>query len=395
MRPGQARPTPQGMLFVLPWAVTAVGGVNQVVVNLMKQARRRETHRPILLEIDWNSATPVEVQGEEATIIRLRLPSPGSKSSPLRSLLGFLRRLPSTLQHLRRILDRHAITVVNAHFPTQGALNFCVLKALGLYHGKLILSVHGLDIRNALASRGLERWLWKLLFRCADNVVACSDALRRDVLTLEPRCGPRAMTVHNGVDRQTIEARRDARLSLPELEGVPYVLNVGRFEPKKGQDLLIAAFARLATEFPQLHLVLVGGSGDTLEALRAQSEALGIAGRVHFHVDVPHERVPAFFARASVFCLPSRAEPFGIVLLEAALCRVPVVATRVGGVVEIVHDGVHGRLVAPEDPAALERALRELLTDRDLGERFAAAFYERVCTEFTWDRAFHRYLELI
>lgn len=391
----QAKRPPQGILFVLPWKVTAVGGVNQVVVNLIRQANRRGAFRPILLEIDWNSPRPTKVDGGEAPIIRFRLPSPTSSSAPVRALVGFFGRLPSTLWHLRRILRANAIAAVNAHYPTQGILSFWLLKALGLYRGKLILSVHGLDIRNALASSGFERWLWRLLYRCADNIVACSNSLRLEVLEFEPRCGPRTVAIHNGVDWHAIESGRDNRFCLPELDGVPYVLSVGKFEHKKGQDLLLTAFARLAPEFPQLHLVLVGASGPTLASLREQAAALGVAERVHFHVDVPHRRIPAFFERATVFCLPSRAEPFGIVLLEAALYGVPVIAARVGGVVEIMRDGVHGCLVAPEDPTAFESALRRLLTDRELCQRFAAAFAEHVRTAFTWDKAFNQYAELV
>jgi len=95
-----------------------------------------------------------------------------------------------------------------------------------------------------------------------------------------------------------------------------------------------------------------------------------------------------------VFCLPSRAEPFGIVLLEAGAFRCPVIATSAGGVPEILTDGVNARLVPPDDPAALAAQLDMLLRDRAECDRLAAALFDHVQTHFTWRRAYSLYAKL-
>jgi glycosyltransferase involved in cell wall biosynthesis len=110
--------------------------------------------------------------------------------------------------------------------------------------------------------------------------------------------------------------------------------------------------------------------------------------------EIPHSDLHAYYEAASVFCLPSLAEPFGIVLLEAGAFRCPVVATNAGGVPEVLTDGVNARLVPPEDPAALAAALGALLSDRSERDRLSAALFEHIRTRFPWRRAYHSYAKL-
>lgn len=173
-----------------------------------------------------------------------------------------------------------------------------------------------------------------------------------------------------------------------------YLLSVGTFEHKKGQDVLLEAFHRLARLHPDLHLLLVGRSTAYLPVLRDLVVRHGLEDRVHFHPDIPHEDIARFFAHARAFCLPSRSEPFGIVVLEAGVFGLPVVASAVGGVTEILRPGVDGTLVPPDDPEALFLALHETLKPGDAVHRQAASLKARVLRDFTWRSAFARYLEL-
>jgi glycosyltransferase involved in cell wall biosynthesis len=185
------------------------------------------------------------------------------------------------------------------------------------------------------------------------------------------------------------------RADLPlEIRQLAYVLNVGTFEHKKGQDVLLEAFARIQPDFPDLRLVLVGRSTPFLDKLREVASRLGLGDRVLFLADIPHERIAPLYANAAVFCLPSRAEPFGIVILEAALFGLPVVATNVGGIAEIVRTGQDGTLVVADDPVALATALRGVLTDVPTGRQRAASLQHRVAEQFTWHSAFLKYLRL-
>ena len=107
------------------------------------------------------------------------------------------------------------------------------------------------------------------------------------------------------------------------------------------------------------------------------------------------ERSTRLLWAAAVFCLASRAEPFGIVLLEAGAFRCPVVATAVGGIPEILEQEVTARLVPPDDPAALATQLRRSLCEAEGARRLAEALHERVLSEFSWRNAHRAYMRLV
>lgn len=390
-----ARATLPGILFALPWPITAIGGVNQVVENLIREAKLAGTTRPLLLEYSTSDerATLASKNGE-TPVIKLRVPVPLSPPRVFRSALSFITHLPRTLRSLREILQTHRITLVNVHYPTLAALHFSLLQELRLYGGKLVLSFHGLDIRNAGNTRGLEKLAWRYLLRSADGVVACSHALGAELIAFEPLCRDHLTVIHNGVDANKLLAGQSGSARRPPPCREPYVLSVGTFEHKKGQDVLLQAFARLAPDHATLRLVLVGRSTPYLSSLKKLTLQLGLQERVDFHADVPHDEIASIFASATVFCLPSRLEPFGIVLLEAALFEVPVVASAVGGVTEIVRPGIDGVLVPPDDPDALEIALRTALTRDDECRRQSASLKSRVLSDFTWRGALDKYLAL-
>jgi glycosyltransferase involved in cell wall biosynthesis len=150
----------------------------------------------------------------------------------------------------------------------------------------------------------------------------------------------------------------------------------GRLDRQKGFDVLLDALAGL----PGPRLVLVG-DGPERAALQAQAAALGVAGRVRFRgwTERPRDELPG----AAAFVLPSRSEGSPLAIAEAMLAGVPVVATRVGSVPELVRDGETGLLVDKDDPAALRAALRRLLDDPGLRARTGACGREVAVAELT------------
>ena len=147
----------------------------------------------------------------------------------------------------------------------------------------------------------------------------------------------------------------------------PVVLFVGRIQPLKAPDLAIRAVAQLSHHHDAL-LVIVGGAsgaaGD-VEVGRARRLAagLGIADRVRFVPPQPHHILSSYYRAADLVIVPSRSESFGLVALEAAACGIPVVASAVGGLLNIVHDGVTGLLVDGRDPDRYARAIAQVLDD--------------------------------
>jgi glycogen synthase len=166
----------------------------------------------------------------------------------------------------------------------------------------------------------------------------------------------------------------------------PFVLFVGRLASNKGLLLLADAFADLTHEDPSSHLVLVGEDGGMRAAVEARVRSLGLERRVHLLGHIEDERlIAAAYREARLTVLPSDYEAFGLVLLESLARGTPVVATRVGGIPEVVEDGRSGLLVPPGSVPDLVRALRVLWTDRDLARRLGDYGRTSVVPRFTWE----------
>ncbi len=210
-----------------------------------------------------------------------------------------------------------------------------------------------------LVDNCLRRRTWRLLSAIVVNSDATGATVRRSLPWFPPE---RIRRIYNAVRFEA--APRDAAA-----EGPLRLAFAGRLARPKGVDVLLEAVSRLGDALDwRLELA---GDGELRGALEAQAERLGIAARCRFLGHLPD---PApLYARAHVVVVPSRYEGFGYVAAEAALTGVPVIASRAGGLREVVRDEETGLLVRPEDPAALAEALRRLAADRALAERLGEA----------------------
>ena len=239
-----------------------------------------------------------------------------------------------------------------------------------------------------------------LLLRDGDAFVAMSRAIRDEFLRAGVPPEKVALIAH-GVDTDRfLPATRDERLALRQRLGLPIdgriIIYTGRLLRGKGLEALIAAFGSVAAAEPSAHLVIVGsGEGQSLSvdaALRAAAQGEGLAGRVTFAGRV--DAVEDWLRASDVFAFPSMFEALGIALVEAAACGLPAVASRTGGIVDVVEDGRSGVLVPPGDVAALSAALHRLVTDPDLGRRMGAAARDVARARFDERDAVDRYRAL-
>jgi glycosyltransferase involved in cell wall biosynthesis len=232
----------------------------------------------------------------------------------------------------------------------------------------------------------------------ASLAVCVSNAVAVDLLT-DGVTERHVKVIHNGVSTLRI-AVGDA-LQLRKELGIPadavVVTQVGSLIPRKGWDLLLRAIALLDGESPPLALLVVGDGPERGELVRSV-EAQGLADRVY----VLGERRDAgaiYRDATDIAVLASREEAFGLSLLEAAALGVPGVGFRIGGIPEVVEDGITGLLVSPEDPEALAAALRTLATDAELRRRMGDAARERALSLFSVEQnaaSFHSaYEELL
>jgi glycogen(starch) synthase len=195
--------------------------------------------------------------------------------------------------------------------------------------------------------------------RSAQWVTANSTAIFTEARRLVPDITSYSSVIYNGLDVP-------ATLPEPLPTNPPRLLCVGLLIPAKGFDLAISAFASLAHRFPGLRLVIVG-DGPARNDLERQAVELGVSHLIDFVGWVTPENVPALMNGATVVVMPSRwEEAFGLVALEAALMARPVVATRVGGLPEVVAHGQTGLLVEKDDPPALAVAIAFLLDHPEL-----------------------------
>jgi glycosyltransferase involved in cell wall biosynthesis len=208
--------------------------------------------------------------------------------------------------------------------------------------------------------------------RRADLILAPSKYVKRYVVGWGVRA-ERVRVVPNAVADPTAELdldRAEARARLGISTEAELVLTVARLTPWKGIDTLIAAVTALRACRPSACLVVVGDGPDRerLESLASRAPS----GTVRFAGEVPHERVALYLRAADALALCSGYEGLSHVLLEAMAADVPVVASRVGGNLELVRGGENGLLVPYGDVAATGQALRTMLEDRDLARRLAA-----------------------
>ncbi len=266
--------------------------------------------------------------------------------------------------------------VVHAHTWYADMAGFWIRMVYGI---PLIVTLHSME--------PLRPWKADQLgagyaLSCCDRVIAVSAQMREDILrhfSIDPA---KLVVLHNGIDPEVFH-RVEARDALDRL-GVrtPYVLFVGRITEQKGIFHLLDA-ARLLPE--GIQVVLCSAAADTPEIEERLRRAVSEHPNVLWvHQMAPIDVITQLFSHAAVFACPSIYEPFGLINLEAMACETPVVASSVGGILEVVEDGKTGILVAPGRPEELAAALRRILENPGLGLAMGRAGRRRVEERFSW-----------
>lgn len=287
--------------------------------------------------------------------------------SPARDLVAFLK--------LYRLIRRGGFDLVHTHTSKAGILGRVAARLAGVR--RLVHTPHGHYFTGGYAGPVLTR-LFVLLeqwaARFTDRIIGLTEQEVRDHLARGIGRPEQFVSIPSGVELAAFEPARDraaavrAALGLPR--GARVLGTVGRLEPVKGHRHLLDAFGELAPRFPDLCLVLVG-DGELLPELQAYAAALGGADRVRF----PGwwDDVPGLLGALDLFALPSLNEGMGRALVEAMAAGLPIVASRAGGIPEVLDGGAAGLLVEPASAGALARGIETLLLDPALGARLGRA----------------------
>lgn len=360
-----------------------LGGVEEVV---RQTARAYDVlgHAVLVVAPRWPRSLPSSENADHQLVLRVSMPMP---SRHPRSAASFaLRFLPSVVRTLYIGL-RWRPDVIHVHCVGPNGLYALILSWLLRF--PLIVTTHGeqrYDANRVYQKSRMQRWILRRLLQRAAGVTAPS----RDALQALDEYGLRqgsALIIPNGVDLDEFEG------SPAPLHRHPYIFAVGRHVWNKGFDVLLHAFAEVAPRYPDLDLIMAGDGPDH-QRLVTLAGTLGIANRVVFPRQTTRVMTVAYLHHAWLVVAPSLQESFGLVSLEGMAARRPVIATRTGGVPDVIEDGCNGLLVPPGDSSALATSIQALLDGPETATRLAETGARVVREKYRWDTVAHTYLHL-
>lgn len=315
---------------------------------------------------------------------KLAEPKPAGRSGlsqllpkPLKICGGFARQA----RLLARLLRKHPVDIF--HTQNTGCEESPVAaklaglrRVLGTFHVDSTYDLH--RERSGPSHRLLET----VSNRCLDTAIAVSHATKRDWLRRTHIPAERVVTIHNGIDPDKFQRRQtrgDARRKLGLPESALIVGGLGRLDEAKGFADLLEAAARLRKDFPNL-ITAIAGEGVLRQSLEEQVAKLGLDGVVRFLGF--QSDVQTVLDALDVFAIPSLCEALPFALLEAMATELPAVGSAVGGIPEVIVEGVTGLIVPPRNPERLAESLRTLLLDAEMRTRMGVAGRRRVIRDF-------------
>ena len=292
---------------------------------------------------------------------------------------------------LARVSEERQLDIVHAHYAVPHATAAYLADQMVLSAGgrrpRTMTTLHGTDITLVGSDPSYARVV-RFSIERSDAVTAVSESLRQDTLRALG-IGRDIQVIANFLDCGEYRRREDAALRqrLCPSPCDALVIHVSNFRPVKRVDVAIDVFARVRRRVPARFVLL--GDGPVRAAVEQQARDAGIAQDVLF-LGEQHDLVP-YLSAADVFLLPSAQESFGLAALEAMACEVPVVASRVGGLPEIIEDGVTGFICDQDAPDEMADRTAMLLTDRARRQQMGRAAAEVVRTLYCTDRIVPQY----
>lgn len=291
-----------------------------------------------------------------------------------------------------RLARRGAYDVIHSHWPLPMGLPAQAGAWSSRKKPRLVATFHGAEV--ALAKRKSHyRPVLRHLTRNLDAAIANSASTAATVRDLT---GVGATVIPFGPPRGAVNLDRGPEETGTAEEGLPVVLAVGRMVERKGFPVL----ARAANKLRGRARVVIVGGGEYEPVVRREVEQNEVGDVLHLAGRLSNRELSNLYSRCAVFCLPAivdsrgETEGLGVVLIEAMGHGKPVVASRLGGIVDAVEDGENGLLVPPDDPEALAEALLRVAEDRDLAERLGEAGRGRAKRLFSWESIAERHLEI-
>lgn len=349
----------------------SIGGSGIVATELGKNLASRGHHVHVL-----SSETPFRLGEYQPGLSFHRVETP---NYPLFREPQYLLALANKIVQVSRA---ERLDIIHAHYAVPHATaGYLAKQILGASNGgkvpRVITTLHGTDITLLGADHSYKE-IVAFSIAQSDGVTAVSESLKADTdrelgKTRDIRVIPNFVDVADAQRRDCADLRATFAPN-----GEKLVIHVSNFRPVKRVGAVVEVFRQIHSAVPSRLLMV--GDGPDLSGAAAQVGAAGLTDDVRFLGD--QEQVVQLLSASDLFLMPSAQESFGLAALEAMACEVPVVASRVGGVPELVEDGVTGFLCPPDDLAAMARASIRLLTDDALHAQMAAAARARAVERF-------------
>lgn len=369
------------VLLVMPWD-QAYGGVASVV-GYLGTYLNKQNHDILFVSQGKSYLYKSSLSKWKFKSIYLYFKTPFALSFTLKQFFSFLFVFPVTLLQLIWIIKINRIEIVNVHYALGGFFYFAICRRL--LSIRLVTSIHGADLFPKGAPRDKYEFGLKSLIKNSDHIVAPSRSLLNDFLKIYPTLKNRSSFIHNGIDID------EFKLTRKKVSNREYILCIAQHNHKKAIDILLDAFEKIQDNHEELVLYLVG-DGPLRKQLEEKATSKKL--RVEFLGEKNRKNIVDLLHGCKIFVLPSRAEPFGIVIVEAMACRKPVIASCVGGIPEIITHRINGMLVQPDNAKQLAEALTEILSQPNLAEKLAISGFQTVQSQFTYQRTGMSYLEL-
>ncbi len=365
---------PLSILYVITKA--SFGGAQRYVYDLATGAQER------------GLLAAVAVGGEGELIERLE--AAGVPVFPIGSLERDVRlhKEVASFLALVRLMRRVRPDVVHTNSSKAGGLAALAARLAGVR--RIVFTAHGWAFNEMRPQwqKALIALFHYATVLLSHRTICNSEATRRDIRWM-PFVESRLSVIHPGIGPLAPHPRQEARRHLEGLlarslpEDAFWIGTLAELHPIKGLDVLVRAFARIAHRFPQAVLVFAGAGAERAR-LDLLARELAIDSRLYFCGHVAE--APRYLGAFDTLVLPSRSESFGYALLEAGRAEVPVIASRVGGIPEIVQNETTGLLTPPGDEHELARSLGALIEDGELRGRLARELRARVASDFSIER---------
>ncbi len=379
---------------------TDTGGQVVYVLELAKALTKNDIKVDIYTRWFEKSQKQIESVPKHPDVRVMRIPAGSWKFIPKEKIYDVL---PELAENMVRFIKEHDLDydLFHGHYVDAGIVTIDVAR---VFNKPAFFTAHSIGAwkREKMSGDPVkmeEKYNFKhriaeelRIFKTIRAQTVTTQLQREKIDELYKFSADNIMVISPGVDIHTFRSlkpnEKKTEISLP----AKYIFCLSRIDANKGHDLLLHAFDVLKDRIPEIHLVIGGGSPkpqktekEVLATMRQIIDEKKMQDRVHIAGYIPDELLVAYYQQAQLFVLPSIFEPFGMTVLEAMSCAIPVVASKFGGIRTVITSGKNGLLVDPANKYQFGEAMIRLLKDRKLAARLGREGSVTIQKHFSWE----------